>query len=380
MKIIKWFFLSLLSFLIILSIYIACNFTFFQRAYSYPAQHEITDVDWYKPLSPVKGKLKNKIEKADSLTLSNKALDGIKDYAFGHNSSAVLVMHKGKLLLEEYAKGANAKSVSNSMSMAKTIVSILIGIAIEEGKIKDEKEPVSTYIEEWKNDNRAKITIEHLLTMQSGLRDNDTPDNLFSDVINMYLGDDAATTALAVPADKAPNSKWEYNNINTQILAVILERTTGKSIETYASEKLWQPLGASDANWWLDDEGGMPKAFCCFFAQAQDWLRLGQLFIQKGKWNNQQIIPIAWYNKMLTQSSLEPDYGLHIWLIYEDSGLKKKDRTAPFSEKTYIIDGRGKNQVFITPALDLVIVRIGDMPTEWDDSYMVNLVEKNLRN
>jgi CubicO group peptidase (beta-lactamase class C family) len=379
MKILKWLFFTIATLFVILCVYIAFNFTFFQRAYSYPAEHEITDANWYTPLSPVKGNFKSKIPIADSLSLPSEALEGIKKYALEHNSNAILVMHKGKLLLEEYANGSKAESVTNSMSMAKTIIGILIGIAIEEGKIRDENEFVATYIEEWKDDERAKITIKQLLTMQSGLRDNDGADNLFSDVVNMYLGDDAAQTALAVPSDKAPNTIWEYNNVNTQILAIILERTTRKSIEEYASEKLWQPLGAADANWWLDDQKGMPKAFCCFFAQAQDWLRLGQLFMQKGKWDGQQIIPLTWYAKMLTQSSLERDYGLHIWLMYEDGGLKKKDRTTPFSKPTYIIDGRGKNQVFITPALDLVIVRTGDMPADWDDSYMVNLVQKSLQ-
>ena len=379
MKILKWILITTLALLMLLCIYIAFNFTFFQRAYTYPVEHEITDVNWYKPLSAVKGNLKARISKSDSLTLSMQTLNKIKKYAFDHNSNAILVMHEGQLLLEEYAEGATENSVSNSMSMAKTIIGILIGIAIEEGKIKDEKEPAATYIKEWKNDERAKITIEQLLTMQSGLRDNDRPDKLFSDVINMYLGDEVAATALSVPADKTPNTIWEYNNVNTQILAIILERTTGKSIEDYASEKLWKPLGASDANWWLDEADGMPKVFCCFFAQAQDWLRLGQLFMQKGEWNGQQIIPTKWYDKMLTQSSLEPDYGKHIWLMYEDGGLKKKDRTEPFLARTYIIDGRGKNQVFITPALDLVIVRIGDMPTDWDDSFMVNLVQNSLQ-
>jgi len=379
MKILKRLLLTTIVLFIILGIFVSYNFTFFQRAYTYPAEHEITETDWYKPLSPVDGNLNRRIPLADSLSIATDALNDIKKYAFDHNSTAILVMHKGKLLLEEYGMGANEESVTNSMSMAKTIIGILIGIAIDEGKIKSEKETASTYINEWKNDNRSNITIEHLLTMQSGLRDNDTPDNLFSDLINMYIGHDAAKTAIAVPADKAPNTKWEYNNINTQILAIIIERATGQSIEDYASMKLWKPLGAADANWWLDEENGMPKAFCCFFAQAQDWLRLGQLFMQKGKWNGQQIIPSNWYNKMLTQSSLEPDYGRHIWLMYEDGGLKKKDRTVPFTEKTYIIDGRGKNQVFITPALDLVIVRVGDMPIEWDDSYMVNIVSNSLQ-
>lgn len=287
-------------------------------------------------------------------------------------------MHKGKLLVEEYWMDSNSESTTNSMSMSKTIIGILIGKAIAEGKIKSVKDTAAIYLPEWKDDDRSKITIEDLLLMQSGLENDDNTSNMFSDVIEMYVGNDVERTVLQIPSIAPPATEYVYNNANTQLLSIILERVTEQPIETYASEKLWKPLGATDANWWLDRPNGMPKTFCCFFATAQDWLRLGQMILQKGDWNNQQVINVEWLEKMLVQSSIEKDYGYHIWLMYEDGGRRAAHRTEPFAAKTYSIDGMHKQHVFIVPSLDLVVVRLGEKPEEWDESFMVNTISRSL--
>lgn len=369
---------GLLLLVLFILLFAAFNLTKLRRGLTYPTATQITNSDWYTPMSSVKGKAATKFQLADSLTIKKEILENVTNYAKERNSSALLVMHKGKLLVEEYWMNSNSESTTNSMSMAKTIIGILIGKAIAEGKIKSVKETAATYLPEWKNDDRSKITIEDLLLMQSGLENDDNMTNMFSDVIEMYVGNDVEKTVLAIPSVTPPATEYIYNNANTQILSIILERVTEQSIETYASEKLWQPLGASDANWWLDREEGMPKTFCCFFATAQDWLRLGQMILQKGDWNNQQVINVEWLEKMLIQSTIERDYGYHIWLMYEDGGRRAKDRTVPFDVKTYIIDGMHKQHVFIVPSLDLVVVRLGEDPDEWDESYMVNMISQSL--
>jgi len=357
---------------------IAFNFTFFKRGMTYPTATEITNSDWYTPKAMVSGNDETNYKLSDSLSISSAVLDTISNYAEAQNSSALLVLHKNELQYEKYWRGNTKSSTTNSMSMAKTIISFLIGIAIEEGKIKSEKEIAAAYITEWAYDDREMITIEDLLLMQSGLRNNDDTGNIFSDLVEMYLGDDVQNTAIEVPLEKPPATVFEYNNVNTQILAIILERATGQSIESYTSEKLWNPLGAAEAGWWLDQDEGMPKAFCCFFAQAEDWMLLGQLILQNGNWNGQQIISEKWLQKMLVQSTFQKDYGYHIWLNYEEGGRREKNRTAPFLAKNYGIDGANKQHVFIVPDYDLVIVRIGEKPDDWDESFMVNKVLEEL--
>ncbi len=378
-KVFKWIFRILILLLLIIGLIIAMNYTFFKRGMTYPAENEITNSAWYTPKSPIKGNNATNYSLTDSLSIAPSILEEISNYAKERRSSALLVLHKGKLQLEQYWNGSTKTSTTNSMSMAKTIIGILVGIAIEEGKISSEKELASKYISEWANDDRNTITIEDLLLMQSGLRNEDNTEDLFSDLIAMYVGTDVEGAVLDIPLVKKPATVYEYNNANTQLLAIILERTTGQSIEAYTSEKLWQPIGAADAGWWLDRQDGMPKAFCCYFAQAEDWMILGQLILQNGNWKGQQIIPSSWVKKMLVQSQLEKDYGYQIWLNYEDGGRREKNRTTSYLAKNYSIDGANKQHVFIVPDYDLVLVRVGDKPEEWDESYMVNKLVSALK-
>ncbi len=379
MSILKIFLKIVLFIFLGLGIFILFNFTRIKRIITYPSDSEITSTEWYTPKSIIKGKPILSYELMNSNLFSQSVLDSMADYAKNQNSSALLILHQNQLILEKYWNGADHQTTTNSMSMVKTIIGILIGKAVEDGLIKNENDKIADYLLEWKNDERANIRIKDLLLMQSGLRVDGRTDNLYSDLINLYLGTDVVDAALDIPAVKPPATIFEYNNANTQILGILLERITNKSIENYASEKLWQPLGNNDAYWWLDDSGGMPRAFCCFFARAQDWLRLGQLFLQKGEWKGQQIIDPIWFEKMLTQSQLEKDYGFHIWLMAEDGGHKAAERMKPFKPLTYIIDGKEKQHIFIVPEIDLVVLRIGERPTNWDESFIINTLYQHLK-
>lgn len=358
---------------------VAWNWTFIQRANTYPAGKDITSEEWYTPKAKVTGAFKTALPTADSLTISETALNELAEYTAANNSSALLVLHKGELLLEKYWQGNTAESTTNSMSMAKTIIGLLIGKAIEEGKIESEQELVAKYLPEWKDDARAKITIADLLYMQSGLRNEDQAGDPFSDLTWMYIGPDVQETTLAIPAEVEPGTDYDYNNANTQLLGIILERVTALPIEEYASTRLWQKIGAKDAGWWLDSPDGMPKVFCCYFARARDWVRLGRLFLQGGRWDGQQVVSKTWIQKMLVPSKLERDYGYHIWLGFEDGGLKKKERSEMYLAPTITIDGKSKQKVFIVPSQDLIVLRIGEMPANWDEAFVVNVLLRDLQ-
>ncbi|WP_339848709.1 serine hydrolase [uncultured Dokdonia sp.] len=364
--------------LLILGIFIVINYTLLKRVVTYPANNEISSTEWYTPKAIIKGDNSTNYTLSDSLTIDKTVLEEISSYAENQNSNALLVLHRGKLQLEKYYNQTTKESTSNSMSMAKTITSILIGIAIDEGYIESEKELVSAYITDWQDDQRNTITIEDLLLMQSGLRVDNNVQNIFSDVIGLYMGTDVESTALKIPLSKVPATAFEYNNANTQLLAIILEKTTGLPIEQYASSRLWKPIGAADAGWWLDKEGGMPRTFCCYFAQAEDWMIIGQLLLQNGEWRGKQVIPEKWISKMLTQSTLERDYGYQIWLNYESGGNREKDRKSPFLAKNFLIDGTHNQEVIVVPQEEIVLVRIGEKPTSWDESFMINKILTSL--
>ncbi len=357
------------------------NWTFLRRVITYP-DDPITNTDWYQPLETVEGK-PSELLKALPNFISQDSLKEISAYAQAADSSALLVMHRGNLIWERYWGGFTPTSTSNSMSLSKTIMALLMGIAIAEGHIESELEPVANYIPEWSEDERSKITLQDLLSMQSGLRNQDNTDNLNSDLVKMYAGTDADAVALKIPAVQAPKQAFDYNNANTQILSQVLEKATGERYADYLSTRLWKPLQANDAHLWLDRPQGDPKPFCCLFATPRDWARVGQLFLDRGKVQGKQVVSSAWLDKMIQPSSLASNYGYHIWLkarTEEKPGVFERTSSKPFlAQDTFYLDGASLQRVYIIPSHNLVIVRIGEDPKQWDDSVIPNTLVKSLQ-
>jgi len=305
------------------------------------------------------------------------ALARAADYAERKNSSALLVVHDGEVVAEHYWRGHDAGSVTNSMSMAKTVVGLLVGIAIDEGKIASVDEPAAKYLTEWAGDGRRRITVRHLLQMASGLADAEHDDDPFSPVGRMYLGSDALAAVAKTPLAFEPGTRFDYNSIATQALSVVLERATGKRYAEYLSEKLWLPLGASDASVWLDREEGHAKTFCCLFTTARDWARVGLLILNEGRVGGRQVVPSAWVREMLTPSPREEDYGYQIWLGRQ--GSRRGDREEEFLAGDVIyLDGKFKQRVYVVPSRKLVVVRLGEQARGWDDAHLVNAVLRGL--
>ncbi len=376
-KISSWLFGGLA---LVTGVVVSLNWTLLWRAFTYPDE-PITTVDWYKPLETVSGVVDSTLPTESQSKIPQNTLKTIANYAQQQNSSALLVMHQGKLVLEKYWRGHTPTSVTNSMSMSKTLLALLIGIAIEEQYINSELETVASYLPEWSKDERAKITIQDLLYMQSGLRNEDDIDDLGSDLVQMYISLDAAAVALKIPAVQPRGKFFEYNNANSQILGMMLEKVTKKRYADYLSRALWQPLQARNAAVWLDRIGGTPKSFCCFFATARDWAKIGQLFLDRGRVAGKQVVSSEWIEKMLTPSSIEPTYGYHIWLKARTENRPSIHQTAsePFlAQDTFYLDGGSRQRVFIIPSKKLVIIRVGEQPNNWDDSFIPNTLVLSL--
>lgn len=360
---------------------IALNWTYLRRVATHPDKM-ITRADWYKPLAKVPGS-PSKLEVAKINTIPSDSIAKISAYAEANNSASLLVLHKGKLVSESYWRGFKSSSTSNSMSMSKTVVALLVGIAIEEGHIDSELDTVAKYIPEWSEDERSKITLQDLLYMHSGLRNENKTNSLSSDLVQMYAGKDVDNVALNIPALASSQKDFDYNNANTQILGEVLERATGAKYIDYLSTRLWQPLQANDANIWLDRTQGNPKTFCCLFARGQDWVKIGQLFINEGKVNQKQIVSSAWLKKMIQPSPIESSYGYHIWLEAKTEnkpGITRKASQSFVAKDTIYLDGKSLQRVYIIPSHDLVVVRIGEKSEEWDDSIIPNTLVNGLQN
>lgn len=377
----RWVFLGVLPLLLGLSITLP-DWRFLSRAITYP-KTPILSSHWYRPMATVPGNPQAPLPVAEptNVQIPQAALETITEFAIAQNSTALLVMHQGEVVLEKYWQRQTATTITNGMSMTKTILALLIGIAIEEGHIQSVNDRVSDYLPEWRHDSRASLTLEDLLYMHSGLRNDRRTDTPFSDLVQLYMSSDVEQVALNIPQVAPPRQTYDYNNVNSLILSLVLERATGESFADYLSSRLWQPLGAKNGRVWLDRPGGRAKPFCCFFATASDWARLGQMILDRGRVGDQQVVPAAWINQMLTPSPLEPTFGLHIWVQARTPDHANVDTAATegfLADDTFYLDGRHHQRVYGVPSHDLVIVRIGESPEIWDDAFLPNTLVRAL--
>jgi len=272
-----------------------------------------------------------------------------------YQSIAYLVIKDTNIVFETYWDTYSPDSYSSSFSMAKSIVSLLIGIAINEGLISSVDDPVSKYIPEFKN-KKYQISIRDLLTMSSGLEWNESYFNPFSVTTKAYYGHNLNELVLRAKSKQKPATRFKYITANPQLLSIILKRVTNKSLSQYASEKLWNPLGAKNtASWSLDQKNGDEKAFCCFNSNARDFARIGQLILNKGSWNGKRIISESYLQESLTAASNIKDknnkavdfYGFQWWICnYKDMNL-------------YYARGILGQYIISIPEKNMVIVRLG---------------------
>ena len=211
---------------------------------------------------------------------------------------ALLVARRGQLVHERYYNGYGADSITTSFSMAKSVVSLLLGIAIDQGRVGGVHEPVTRYLPELlANDPRfARITLRHLLTMRSGIHFDEGYGSPFTEAAAFYLTPDLKREVARLRIQREPDQAHSYQSGDTQLLAMAIERAVGQRLARYAERMLWQPMGAQhDASWSLDSAtGGVARAFCCLNARAVDYLRLGLMVLGEGQVEGRRIVSAAW--------------------------------------------------------------------------------------
>lgn len=267
-----------------------------------------------------------------------------------------LVSWRDTIIYEEYWEEHTVNTLSNSFSMAKSVVSILIGVALDEGLIQSLDQPVADYLPEF-DDEKKNITIRHVLTMSTGLSWSESYISPFCDVAELYYDtDDRDLACNRRIIEEEPGKVFRYKSGDTQVLMYILAAATGKNISEYAAEKLWKPMGAESDAWWslAGDENSTEKAFCCLYATSRDFLRLGKLVNHRGNWNGKQLVSREYMDEFcslapLTKGNGKPNntYGYQYWIY---TGF-------PF-EVTYFRGMRGQFIISI-PEKELVIVRTG---------------------
>lgn len=325
--------------------------------------------EWHRPQELVRGVAAPAlIPKADENSLDTNLVAKALATATKGNAGGFLILHRGKIVTEYYSQAMPPNRWTDSASMMKTVTSLLVGKAIAEGKIKSVDQPAADYIAQWKKDGRRAITIRNLLQMHSGLRPDGEYEDPFSDACYLALGTDLAGVVNGVPLVVAPGTQYDYSNINYQALGMILENATGRRYAELLSEKLWIPLGNGDAAVWLDQAKGTARTFGFMFAAPEDWARVGQLIMDRGRAGGRQLISEQWIDFICTPSPHEPTYGAGLYTGVDDS------ESAPFADRdTVALNGRGKQRVYVLRSRAIVIVRVGPRPEKWDDSFFPNL-------
>lgn len=323
-------------------------------------------------------------------TIDGEALEAAARYAQGHNSAALLVLHKGEVQLERYWQEIGPDSLFTGRAMTRSLLPPLLAIARSEGVIESFDDPVGRYIDEWANDPRGEISIRNFLHNLSGLENtplagDPDPDNKNS---RLALSGDFRDAALDFELENEPGAFFAFTNANAQVLGAVLESATGEDYEDYLNDKLWAPLGAGPAYLYMDSPGGMPAVYCCYRATPRDWLRYGAALLNDGRVGDRQLWPRGWVSEMTSPSAVYDLYGYQIWVGNPGPGKKRfyvqgQELSAPHgpgiaADDVFYLEGGGYRTMWVLPQQDLVILRLGYFDADWTTSAIPNLILSGL--
>ena len=282
----------------------------------------------------------NSVKETTALNTINKS----------NGTIAYVIFKNDSIWFENYYDGYDENSKTNSFSMAKSYVSGLMFKAIEEGYIKSLDQPVSDFLPTFNSGLAAKMTVGDLSSMASGTTWDEKYYSPLSIVTRAYFDDDLEKVMLGLKVEEEPGNAFKYSSGDTQMLAMVIEKATGKKIYKYLEESFWKPLGCENETLWqVDSEGhDLVKAYCCIASNAKDFARFGKLYKDHGKWNGKQILDSAFVAKSITPRFKEsPQYGYGWWL--------KKHNGRNF----FMMRGHLGQYVIVDPIENIIIVRLG---------------------
>ncbi len=285
---------------------------------------------------------------------------GDEEHAFAeflekHGTVAFLIIRRDSILYEQYFAGYHPSRIHTSFSMAKSVIGMLIGCAIEDGFIRDVQQSVTDFVPGMAAKGWDKVSLEHVLQMTSGMDFNESYVNPFGTAARFYYGRRLEKNTMALGLARSPGTEFRYMSGNSQLLGLILERALRakgdqRTVTQYLNDKLWQPLGMEfNASWSIDrKENGIEKTFCCLNAPARDFAKLGSLYLHKGNWNGRQLVPQEWVEhstRIDTTNGSAARYQYQFWL--------------PSDQGDYMMQGILGQFVYVDPARELVMVRLG---------------------
>ena len=312
------------------------------------------NIDIPKSENPQAWPLHKDFNNIKSTDILNKTNDRLGTVAF-------LIIKNDSLWYEKYYDGYSEKSYSNSFSIAKSIVTAVLGRAIDEGFIKDIDQKVGDFIPEYKKGLAANLTVGDLSSMSSGMKWTEDYKNVFGVTARAYVGSESLVELIkSRPIIREPGQSFKYLSGDTQLLAMTIEKATGQKLSSLVYNWFWNPIGAeNNALWQIDNlKSNNEKAYCCFNSNARDFAKFGKLFKDYGYWNGKQLLDSSFVKKATTKRfEKSPHYGYGFWLgNYE--GMKY-----------FSMRGHLGQYVMVFPKENIIIVRLGktnDKKTEAD--------------
>lgn len=280
-------------------------------------------------------------------------------------ATGFLVIKDDKIVAEQYVNGYTEQSTAQSMSVAKSIVSALIGIAVDEGAINDIHDPVTKYLPELIGSGYDGTTVKDILQMSSGVKFNEDYSDKDAE-IHTFLIDIFGEKALPIQqyiqglTRETNPGVFQYKSVDTQVLAMLIERATGRKLSAYLEEKIWQPLGMEQDAYWNTDLHGTPIAFAFVNATLRDYAKIGRLYLNNGQFNGKQIISEKWIRESVQpdRADLQPGaareffgYGYQWWKPLGSDGTE------------FMARGIYGQHIFVNQRENVIIVKSGVDPT-----------------
>ena len=281
----------------------------------------------------------------------NGQAQSLDSYMTAMNTSGVVVLKDGQIVLERYGLDRKANERWTSFSVAKSVTATLVGAAIKDGKIKSLDDVVTNYIPQLKGGAYEGVTVRQLLTMTSGVKWNEDYTDLNSDVAKAGVtpGEPGMNPIVSymrkLPREAEPGAKFVYKTGETDLVGILVSNAVGKPLSQYLSEKIWAPYGMEQDAIWVNDAAGHERGGCCMSMTARDYARLGQFMLEGGKVNGQDILPEGWVadatkaHQSFPPGGVETGYGYFWWIIPDG----------------YAAEGIFGQQIFVYPAEKLVI-------------------------
>ena len=348
----------------------------------------ITDIAAYSPALPIatdpgNRKSRRNVEPALLPPAMRSALAEAATYSQSERGLGLLVLLDGDIVHHSFAEGISADTQFASQSLHKTLLAMVVVMAISEGLIASLDEPMGSFIDAWSADARGDITLRQAMQMASGLElYSMAGDDARALAIN--FGTQIAASALTSPALEGMRGLFTYNNANAQIVGMALEcalqRAGRGSYADYLGQRVWCPLGNGPASLWLDRPGGSPHYFAGVQASLRDWAEIGEL-LRTGRTDDTGAHTD--FADLRCGSAANPNYGLFTWLGAPADGQRRYSPANPMfvpHSAAYAIDdmafmdGFGGQRVYVSRKARLVIARFGEVSFTFDDAVIPNIV------